>query len=831
MPDLPISSQQPVGGSNYQPQSGETLPITQAKPVEESKDTLSASSMELPQAQAKETASMDFTTTSPVLPKPKTKHVSLLDFLTAVGNAQFNFQQIIQDSQEVNQRIRLQKSDMMVLQTEAVINKQREIFQTIENIEKQTAALIEQYQNMSAEIEELVKMQNELIKQLEAGNANEKQQFADLAAAYKTYTDGLKALGAIDDGKGNYTIPQNEAAQAKADKLTADYQQSVDKFNNYWEGRLAEINKYNQAAEAYNEKASEMNQSLNDFIDEYGLDKQLAKNSVPLVKQRDTAGYSASIPGPAKTGSKIFLSPLPAFVGDIAKNGPKLIPQLSYKPVDATTFHDQIYNKLYNDQVPPLQEELSQDINRLAYLHLRACQQVIDAEEYPILNYKSLSQLLLPKSTNTHSPSKKSIGTDSIWKIYGVGVLSEKILARGTIQRILAESSLKEEEQTEQKKLNEKLAEQLMFLSVEQLSRLSRDALLQSAQKSGSSLASLPKESPVFAILFALVLAKNIQESAQNDWTSREVEAFTDQNSDFPPLSEDQRKSLGTAISTSQLLIAGKLLEANIGLPNLFANLLLAQMPPEQALSLRTQTASENLQAQSALQNQLASHFKNNGFSEDKANFLAKMGADGIFNGTWSAPPVALVSSANINLPLFVDSLVASLILTHPSLSLTDALPIAQKTAQRALASGPFHSTAGFREALEGHLNSLGIRESSTLIANQAVLITKDETSSSSKNWKLQLNDYLQPLLSPHLGKQQTEELTKEISDVLNTLPQAITTQSKSQPSQYTNDLISESLKNNSDLYSLLTSLNNPAPLFALAVAKGRIQFNQDLVI
>lgn len=804
MSDLSIRSGQPVGGADSQPK--EALAISSAKTVEEAKDTLSPSSLEL--QQSKEAASI---TAAPLLPKPKAKYPSLRDFLTSLGNAQLNFQRVTLDSLDANQKFKLQQSDALVAQSLAVIDTQKRIDQAIQEIEKQTAALIEQIQGMFAEVDELIKMQNELIKQLEAGNQEEKAQFAELSAAYKTYTDGLKALGAKDDGNGNYTIPKDK--KEEAEKLAADYQAAVDKFNTYWEGRLAQINAYNQSAQAYNAKAAEMNQSLNRLIDEYGL--QMNKDPVPSVKLRDTTGYSTSIPGPTKNSEKSYsLSPLPSFVKSIAKNGPNTIPPLSFNPPNPTSFYDAIYSKLYNDQVAPLNDELLQDLTYLAYLNLRACQPMIDGIPHPILNRKPLAQLLLPESAITYRPGTKSVEANPFWKNQGPEAQSEKLLAKETIKEILAESSQNEEE------INRK-AEQLMFLSVEQLSRLSRNALLQSAQQSGSLLASLPKDSPVFSILFSLALVKNIQDSAQNGWTSREVEAFTAQNPDFQLLSPDQRQSLAAAISTGQLLIAGKLLEANIGLPELFSNLLLAQVSPEHALALRTQTAAENLQAQSELQDQLASHFKNNGFSEEKAAFLAKMGADGVFNGTWSAPPLAVVSTTNINLPLFTDSLAASLILAQPNLTLTDALLIAQKAAQSTLVSGPFHSTDQLRRTLENKLAELGQKESSQLIAAQAILLPK--SAPASADWKTTLNNYLQPLLTPHLGKEQTRTLTDEIRAILETLP--------NQLKGDVNDLIRKTLPNHSGLHSLLSTLTNPALLFTQSISTETIQYNKELSI
>lgn len=826
MTNTPISSQPPVSGPEYKPQDGIITPsgassTTPSDSTAQSKDTLSKA-----EAQQRAIAAL---ITTPELPSPQT-NISLWDFLTVVGDTKLDFQHAMQDSDSIDQATRLRRSQALLYQTELVMKEYEAVNAAITDVGTQTADAVSELQTAFDQAEELVKAQNELTVQLEAGNAEEKKQFAAISEAYKTFQNGVKELKLSETGNGKdvgiYSLPlspelpegsevsNDPELKDKYNKLAEDFNKAITTFNTYAANRLTEVNAYNAAVSENNVKATELNQNIKVLSEQYGF--PLPK-PVPIVNTRDTTIYKAiplaEIANQVPANVKVYF-PHPDSDA-IGKNGLPKLGQLSYIAMDASVYKKTIYDQLYEEIVIPAEAQLNAEINQLAYQNIQASQPLLDSTPDPFSNRKSITQLLLPATVFDYAQKKNAGDSDSMLQVFGTGLQTEKTLARKATKQLIAEVLQNKEE----KKANQ-LADKLLLLSLEQLSRQSRDALLPSIQQAGPALAALPKDNPLFSIVFALNFVKNIQRASRNGQTEQEINALIEKLPELRSLSPEQRQTLTAGITTGQLIVAGKFLESNLGLPGLFTNLLPTIFP--------TLQESTNQNSQTQLMGDLKTIFLDQGYTEEKAEFLAQTGSKGIYTGTLLAPPLSTITSSNINLPVLMESLTAAIILSPKArLSLSEAATLAEIATSRTLTEGPFKSTNGFRKILNKELIDLGLKEISSTITKQAILTPKAETTPTPDK----LGDYLIPLITPQVGKKHAEDIFKEIGQVLQSLPKIIETQSLLLPPPTSNELLSEGLNNSLDLYSFLSILNNPASLFIYSLPTETLQQNKELTI
>ncbi len=206
MSSTPISSPVPPGSPDYRPvvESSETA-APETLPV--AKDTLSQTS---PESQTIKIAPV---TTKPKLSHPETESISMWDFLTAIGDSKLDFQHVLQRSAMADIMTSNQSSKSLLVQVELVSSLESDLDNAIEEVEIQTAEAVAELESIFDEAQDLVEAQNELTKMLEAGNAEEKEQFAALHDAFKTFKSGVEELKLTDTGNGKdvsiYTIPDD----------------------------------------------------------------------------------------------------------------------------------------------------------------------------------------------------------------------------------------------------------------------------------------------------------------------------------------------------------------------------------------------------------------------------------------------------------------------------------------------------------------------------------------------------------------------------------------------------------------------------------------------
>ncbi len=498
--------------------------------------------------------------------------------------------------------------------------------------------------------------------------------------------------------------------QKQYNQLVEDLNEAITTFNTYITIRSAEVQAYNAAVNEYNAQAAELNQTINQISEQFGL--SLAKDPIPLAETRDASVYQtiplAETANTTPMQVHVYLPPPNSEV--IGKNGPAPMAQLSYTATDASIYEDAIYNRIYAEIVTSLEEELNTQTHLLAMMSLQANQPHEEYSPDPFLNRKPLSQLLLPDANIIYRKKTGSEEIELILENLRIKIEAEKNLVKEATEGVITVSLKKFDE-----KRTDRLMDKLALLSVEQLSRRSLEALLNSIQQVGPSLALLPKDSPLFVIVFALNFVKNVLQETQTGQTDKEIDALMDKMFEVGTLGSDQKELIRAGIIIHQLMVAGKLLESNLGLSGLFTGFLASHLP-----HLR---ASPDQQAQTLLSDKLKTIFLDQGYSDDKAEFLAKMGSKGVFEGTFLAAPLSTITSSNIHLPVLIESLTAGLILSSKTgLSLPEATALAESAASRTLSQAPFKSSDRFRKVLENELKDLGLKEKSSRFPNNPSL-------------------------------------------------------------------------------------------------------------
>lgn len=821
MVELPIGSK-PVGGSDYIP-GDDTLPITPQKPVASQKDTVSQAQVGAPQSKQAVAPS------DPSLPKPKSSF-TFWEFLSVIADAKLSFEQILQESETVDQATRNKQKTEMIGLTESIENEYAAIDAASSAVDEKTNAAIKAGQKLYNDAGKLVSDMNDATKTMQKGNTQDKEEFKKLNAAYDTFMKGLKDLGATLQPNGTYSIPDTPEALEKYDKLLADYTKAVNSFQTYYNKRVQDINQYNAVVDNYNNQAKEMNAEINAFIDQYGLSASLNKDPIPLAQQYtvDTKPYEY-IPLPKQTEINfkkyVEISKPPTYDSPIAKDGAPTLPTLSYSAPDLNKQKDKIRQSIYDTDVAPLEQQLQDDLNYLSFLSLEASRPVVDTIPDPVTNRKFIGSKILPDSLITYEGDEAAGKMLNMMQKYGISQAAEQMLAAQEMQRIMAQQNADMQEKAKE------LADKLTLLSAEQLSRFSRDALVPSAKTIGPALANLPKESPAFSVLFAVSFLKKVQESVQQGWTDQIVQDFIDKTPELKDLNPEQRSQLGAAYKAGQLITAAKFLAANLGMPELFAQRFLSMTEPQNIPQMQTNAGAANQASQGVLTQRLKADFMQKGFSEDKADFMSQFSAKGINQGMWMAPSLSTVSSANVNLPVLIDSLTAALLSPgEKSYSLDQAAQIAQKAAKQVLSEGPFNSPASFRKALQNELKDLGVSSLSGQASKEAILIPKNQPNAASPLIDLEMQEFLSSLLKPQIGKITSADLIKEMLKLMETTPAVLKDQLKLLPPDMANDLVQNSLNNNAGEYAFLSKLSLPASLLILSLP-NEPKTGKDIVI
>jgi hypothetical protein len=745
----------------------------------------------------------------PLLQTPEITHLSLIDYFKKIHAASLAFRQQLRAADLVDQETRRHSSQAVAEQALALAKLYNERSQAIAQLEKETKQAVEELQKKLEEMQKETKQQQDRIDQINAGNAKEKQKYQELTRAYDDYIEKLKSIGAVDQGNGNYSVPEEAKDQYNA--FTKDYQKAVENFNEYWKERQAQINQYNSATIAYNQSVAANNKAINDLIDKYKLSDFLKQNGWAIPKQpnaklRDLSGYKHQIIAPSplhSTPAIIPTFPLPTYTRSIGSSGPPSLPKLeNFAPIDGQALYDGVYRTLYDAKIAPLDQNIQIKYLYWAFVHMKnLITPIQDLTPDPLLNTKMLTLRILPAAFIESSlPTRMSRAGASAMSLQAIGLgnsMLADILGRSMLKQAIENFQLKSLEEKDAKfkeqKINQ-LVDQLLLLSVGLLGNQSLQALFPSLSAISPSLDLLPKDSPAFALLFAVSFANRIQEDAKQGITGAALQTFLKGTSDLANLTDADQAKLEAILNLGQLLVASKLLEANLGLEGLLAQLLPTLLPSLNPNTILSEAAQESRQDLAELANRLQGHFVSQGYSEEKAHFLAQVGSQLVEQGLLT-PTVTLIDSSHaLNQMLLVDSLKAALVLSN--YSLTESHTIAHTAVERTLAKGHYPSTQQFRIALESHLQELGVREKSSEIALQAILIPAREksldfltpsvltTSTLTDFTRTSPSSYpsknLSPvdlipivekrvlqLLSPQLGNQLAKQLTDEIAKTL----------------------------------------------------------------
>lgn len=790
MSSSPLNFSSPIGGPEFKPNKTPESERNQTTPsVPSAQDTLAkASEVENPQNKA--------AAETPSLPTPKTTHVSLMDFLSAIGDARLNFYQTLQKSEQANIGEN-SKSQTLMYQMEVIDELEDSLEEAIQEVEVKRAEVVAILEAAFDQVEELVAKQNEMLAILEAGNAEEQAQFAAYSKAYTQFKEEIAKFNLIvENESGEYvlTLPSDPETQQACMDFAETYNQAVRTFNAYLSERLAQVDAYNNAANAYNAKVSEINQILNQLNEEYDL--SIPVNPIPLAELKDTSIYTplSEVTFYESTDGTIHMHiPVPsAMIEDVAKNGPSVLQPLSFEAPDAAQFENVITEILYNRIVVPIEEQLDQEI----YLLSMMSQQIPDSViEDPILNRKPLSELLFPSSYIHYEKSEIATQTELLLERLRKQTEAEKEFVKKMTKEMIS-SSVPEIIEKKLELLHDKLA----LLFIDQLNRHSLNAVIQGIPRLGTALSLLPKDSPALFAVFNLSFVKNVLLATRNGQTEQEFQHLIRNLPDMESLlNSAQKDAITHAMSTAQLRLANKFLESSIGISNKTSDLL-------------------------PLTDQLKNFFLEKNYSEDQANFLAKVGSSGIKEGFFLSAAPSTITYSNIQLPILLDSLTAAILLLQKDFSLSQAAALAEKAVAHTLSQSPFKSTERFRSLLEQELKGLGLKEQAKRIAQLCILIPKGELTPNK------LESSLTSLFSPHLDKKIAEDLSKDIVHTLDRLNQEIDSQSGSLPKRLAANFTSQ-LNNSLELYNFLSTLTNPAALFIHSIPKETIQFNKDLSI
>ncbi len=677
---------------------------------------------------------------APELNEPQSRDNSIVGSFKIWSDAIRAFRNQLSASDSANMEARGKFSQLAVTQAEEISKLIAAKAEALAKLKEEIANKLGGLKDILDKMRELEKKQREGIDRINGGNEEEKRQYEELTRAYDEYLSKVKELEGIEiDKDGNFLIPDKPPeTKEKYNELTRKYQNSVATFNDYWKKRSSEINKYNAATIEYNKAVAKYNQEINQFIDDNKLRKFLEDNGITLPQlkessQRNLSGYLDHIPFPVPITSvpgTVPHYPLPDYVRKIAQAGPGALPKLVPSPnFDPQVLYTGLYNQLYESRIAPLDQEINRFTSYWSFVNRQILQKnKQESSTDGLLNSKPLAQRLLPAGLTLSRPSLSS----SSLAMQTMGIDNphvQVLMGQALLKQVIKSSHLKALEGlkgVERDKKIEQLTDQVLILSVGLLGNQSMQSLFPSLGILSDSLASLPKDSPAFAILFAVSLSNRIQEGIKQGTTAEALQTFLDKNPDFTALPTEEKAQLEAALNLGQLMVVGKLIEDSLGLPGLLNPLMPSLLPTLNLEDVIPQAEQEVEQGQLELQTQMKDHFIQQSYSEDQAQFLAQVGSDLTQQGLLTPAVTANISPKTLNQPLLVNSVKAELVLAHYSLD--DAHAVAHEAVDLTLADAPYPTAKQFRAALESNLVDLQVKMSPN-IAAAAVLIPLPEPS------------------------------------------------------------------------------------------------------
>lgn len=647
------------------------------------------------------------------------------NFYQALLDASSDLEYQLFVSNIVSQQTRVRVTGMASSQAQKVAKLLEQRSTEMQAAKAEARAARKALEQQLEEMEKQLDKQRDLIDDVNDGNGDEQDAYQELAEARTEYLEGLKELGLVDKGNGQFAVP--EEAKKEFNELTKEYQEAVGDFNDYWKDRSKELEDYNSKATEYNQKVKEYNQFVTDLINKYNLKNYLEDNdmSVPLLKEadlRDLSIYADTVDAPSKietAPSDVTIPRLPYYIKGFADNGPPELTELDSEDfdIDGDDVYKEIYDSLYTRNIKALDQELSSQTMYWAFLKaMERSRALNDQTPDPLLNDKILvhafEKFRKPQSPNASEATEEN------------SILQSLELDNEQLKRLLMDSALKRilqdklhlpEQQTQ------RAVEQFIVLAVGLLSNTGMQALFPSLSllKENNLLTTLPKDSPAFALLFATSFANRIQEETQQGLVGQALEIFLEAMPELANLSPADKAELETSLNVGLLFVATKMMEVNLGLPGLSIHLLAPLLPIDTA-TLLTELQQEKKQETVKLTQQMETQFLSQGYAPEEARFLAQVGVE--LEPVLSAPQTTTVSASSVQAPLLTRSLTAALVLDHYPLK--EATEISQQATQSTLNAGPYSSSNLFRTALDTHLQDLGMpAQKAQEMASQVLLI------------------------------------------------------------------------------------------------------------
>lgn len=561
-------------------------------------------------------------------------------------------------------------------------------------------------------------------------------------------TQALQRTAADTDN----AVAQLEQKTKEMQNETAQMQQQIDQINRSKDPVATKVKAYQNAIAAYNQQVDQNNQDINALLNTYHL--QDVANSIGIPRQKSVDS--------SQSGSPPFPSLNPA----------------SPPTFNTAMAHKVITNTLVNERVTQLNQAIIQYVQ---FWQMSQNHEIPTSDS--LLNTKTLAAKILPDATTTPSQvltSDGNTGTMSPLQAFGINnpqVIST--LGQTLLDKTLKDSKLEDVNQKNTKELEvqtKTAIDQLLSLSLSMMSNQSQQALLPSLGPLAQKLASLPADSPAYALLFAVSFANRVQEDVIHGGNKEALQALIEGNPALQNLSRTDQEKLEAILNLGQSLVALKMLETSLGLPGLTAQILslLAAIDKQGVIK---EGVAEQKDFLTQMQQDITHRFLNEGYPKDAAQFLGQVGKQLAEEGTLTPSATSIPSAGAINQSLLRDSVKAALVLSN--IPLQKAEQIAQQAVDRTLDETPYPSTKLLRANLASHLQDAGIRDQGREIAQQAVIIPTKEvalawTPQTAARPNLSAADIAPlvekqslQLLAPQLGLETAKQATGELMKTL----------------------------------------------------------------
>ncbi|MDP1879847.1 MAG: hypothetical protein Q8K60_02765 [Parachlamydiaceae bacterium] len=693
----------------------------------------------------------------PQLKSPEiSESVSLASLLETIAMADFKTKQALRVSDIGNLHNRYLQS--LGLSNEVMTYAELETARdtALEGVDEYVDELEVYLQDQLDEINDEIKEMNTLINEFNQGNIESKQACQDLLDAYQKMLTDLEALGMSPQQDGNYYIPLSSADEYNA--VISEYQASVDEFNAYWEERNAEIEKMNVVIDKYNTAMKEHQQELENFSDFYDLPPF---SPIPLVKPVTIYNETVRVPPLVEDeiggGTKIiYISPPPSYVSSYAQYVPGISSMDLYRE-HSSGYAGYLYNscvnkinKIYNMAVENGLEYWTFLSNNFDYSVDN------DPNVEPILNEKPLFFKLFELNVKFEELRESKL-EEINKKIKKEDALIDQLVDK-EVKVILGDEINKEVLAGISPSLSEsqinKLSNYLDILSLQIINQNLLISVFPSLQPIGNVIGSLPKDSPVFGLLFSVSFLNRILEHVNGGMSKAPIDSIINKMPEFSSLTEEAKKTLEANLNIGLLLTAGKLVEANLGLPGLLTKIL-----PETAshLSLNPQLPEFNQQ-----KTELMERYTFQGFPPEESKFLADVAIEILQHGVLT-PSAPIITEQTINQPLLINTLKSALILSDNGISLKDADIISQQAVSNVFLESPKLTPKQFRQSLENYLQEEGISTNTKEIVKESIVLMKEKPDFNVS----EIQDHLLSLLTPQMGVQLAKEVIEEVQIAL----------------------------------------------------------------